>query len=324
MKTGKSAVSGIVAAFSLFKKQSAPTASTKATVRSSSTGVSTAGSSGQRQESSSQKYSPLIPLPPVVMYYGANIGQFSPKIRDWIVNQAFTKDKMEDTHGIDPQLKAQWSTDGNAVLCEASCIVASGYVGAGTRKMFRNAHYSGGDLRSYGQYAKYQTLKFEYDLKREAEYRIAKDPAYAEVITFAKKLCTEIEYDWTNFSAYKGAKPIRTPGKRYAVCAGYSNEVMDKVLTLNCAQFVEEWTSPGHAWNVLHLVDGRTLYFDLTWFDNHHIDEKTGRIYQTDDYKWKNITFNEALFRHSNIGYGSRTFCHNQGIDVAPGATAAA
>jgi len=68
-----------------------------------------------------------------------------------------------------------------------------------------------------------------------------------------------------------------------------------------------------HAWNVLKLVDGRTLYFDLTWFDNEHINERTGEIYQKDDYDWRNITFYEHLFRFSNVSYGSGQFAHNQG-----------
>ena len=100
---------------------------------------------------------------------------------------------------------------------------------------------------------------------------------------------------------------------RYAVCAGYANEVMEKALALNSVREVQKWRSPGHAWNVLKLVDGRTLYFDLTWFDNEHINHETGEIYQTDDYGWNNITFFEHLFRFSNIGYSTRQFTHNHG-----------
>jgi hypothetical protein len=267
----------------------------------------------QGQESTSQEYTPYIPDPPVIMYYGANIGQFPPQARDWIVNKAYTKDIMESVWMIDSQLSAWWSDDGNSVVCEASYIVADGYVGAGTKTSWGAATYGGGNLQSYGQYAKYQTLKFKYDLKREAEYLVENDPVFAEVINFAKQLCHEIEYDWTNFDGYQGAKPIRTPGMNYAVCDGYANEAMDKVLLLNCVKSVEKWTSPGHAWNVINLADGRTLYFDSTWFDNEHIDAATGEIFQTDDYGWANITFNEGLFRHSNIGYGTEIFCHDQG-----------
>jgi hypothetical protein len=270
--------------------------------------------SNQRQESSSQRYTPYIPDPPVIMYYGANIGQFPPEVRNWIENNAFPKSKMERPAQLNPQLRAWWSDDGNTVMFEASYTVANGYVGAGTRKTWGSGTWYGGtNLQRYGQYAKYKTLKFQYDLKRETEYLIANDPAYAEVINFARRLCREIEYDWAAFSAYHGPRPIRTPGMRYAVCAGYSDEVMNKVLSLNCVKSVEEWTSPGHAWNVINLIDGRTLYFDLTWFDNEHIDEKTGKVYQTDDYDWENITFNEDLFRHSNVGYGTTTFNHDQG-----------
>jgi hypothetical protein len=261
--------------------------------------------------------SPLaaVPDPPAIMYYGADIGQFPPKVREWIVNVAFTKAKMERDSTVDPQLKIWWSDDGNSVLCEASYIVAPGYVGAGTKKTWgTEARYRGPNLERYGQYTKYHTLRFKYDLTREAEYRMAHDPAYAEVIAFAQQLCREIEYDWINFSGYQGPRPVRTPGMRYAVCEGYSNEVLDKALTLKSVKSAEKWSSPGHAWNVLKLVDGRTLYFDLTWFDNEHIDEKTGLIYQTDDYDWENITFNEDVFRYANVGYKGGVFHHAHGI----------
>jgi hypothetical protein len=257
-----------------------------------------------------------VPDPPVIMYYGANIGQFPPKVQDWVVNRAFTKEKMETTGHADPQLRLWWDDDGNAVWCEASYTVAPGYVGAGTRKTWgTETAYRGSNLASYGQYAKYKTLKFKYDLAREVEYRITNDPAYAELITLAQRLCREIEYDWTNFSGYRGARPIRTPGMRYHVCDGYADEVMVKAPSLKYVKSVEKWKVPGiHSWNVINLVDGRILFFDLTWFDNEHIDEKTGNIYQTDDYDWENITFDEDLFRYSNIGYRSRTFSHDQGI----------
>jgi hypothetical protein len=115
---------------------------------------------------------------------------------NWIVNEQFTKNKMEGRGKINPQLKTWWSNDKNTVLLEASYTVASGYKGAGTRKTWgTGAHYSGTDLQPYGQYAKYKTLKFEYDLKRETEYLMANDPAYAEIINFAKNLCREIEYN---------------------------------------------------------------------------------------------------------------------------------
>jgi hypothetical protein len=248
------------------------------------------------------------------MYYGADIGQFPPQIRDWIVNKGFTAAKMEGPGKEDPQLKAWWSDDGNSVLFEASFITAPGYVGAGTKKIWgTESRYRGANLQAYGDAARYKTLKFKYDLAREVAYLIAHDPAYAEIIDFAKQLCREIEYDWINFSGYRGARPVRTPGKRYAVCEGYTNEVMEKAPRLKCVTSVEMWKAPSHTWNVLNLVDGRTVYFDLTWFDNEHIDETTGRIYQTDDYDWGNITFNRDLFRYANVGYGTKTFSHTLG-----------
>ena len=61
-------------------------------------------------------------------YYGADLIQFPPKIRKWIIDVAFPKSKMEQEHMKDSKLKAWWSEDGNSVFLEASYIIANGYV----------------------------------------------------------------------------------------------------------------------------------------------------------------------------------------------------
>jgi len=253
---------------------------------------------------------------PLVMHYGANLGFFPPNARDWIINEAFAKERMERAYMLDSSLKVWWSDDNNVILFEASYTTAPGYVGAGTREIWgTTTRYRGGTtiFDTYGEYAYYQTLRFEYEYDLYMQYLLKNDSVFAEIIDFAKKLCDEIEYDWQNYSGYTGAKAVRTPGKRYAVCDGYAKEVTDKILTLNSVQTVQRWTSPSHAWNVLKLTDGRTLYFDLTWFDNEHINHDTGIVYQTDNYDWFNITFHEHLFRFSNVAYGSKSFTHNIG-----------
>ena len=248
-------------------------------------------------------------------YYGADLTQFPPNVRKWIMDAAFTKEKMERPAMINPQLKVWWSDDGNEVLAEASYTIAEGYVGAGTVKTWgQEARYFGSPeiFNIYGKHAKYHTLKFEWELKQEVEQLLENDPAYSEIIAFAKQLCDEIEYDWKNFPSYGG--PVKkTPNKKYFLCDGYTNEVMNRILDLNSVQAVQRWVSDSHAWNVVKLTDGRTLYFDLTWFDNEDIDPKTGKIYQTDDYRWANITFDEELFRYSSVGYGNRVFHHTLG-----------
>ncbi|MCL2435571.1 MAG: hypothetical protein FWD09_05475 [Lentimicrobiaceae bacterium] len=252
---------------------------------------------------------------PDTNYYGADLTQFPPNVRKWVVNKAFTKEKMERPAMINPQLKVWWSEDNNAVLAEASYTIAEGYVGAGTLETWgQEARFFGSPaiFNVYGEHAKYHTLRFEWELKQEVEQLLENDPAYSEIITFAKQLSDEIEYDWKNFPGYKG--PVkRTPGKKYFLCDGYANEVMNRILDLNSVQAVQRWVSSNHAWNVVKLTDGRTLYLDLTWFDNEDIDQKTGKIYQTDDYRWANITFNEELFRYSSVGYGDRVFHHALG-----------
>ncbi|MDR2941458.1 MAG: hypothetical protein LBV17_02585 [Treponema sp.] len=248
-------------------------------------------------------------------YYGADLSQFPPKVKDWVMNRAFTREKMEKPFMINPKLSLWWGNDNNSVHAEASYIVARGYTDAGQLKTWgQEATYRGSSNLSetYGEYAKYQTLRFKWEQKQKVEIMLINDPAFAEIIYFAQKLCKEIEYDWANFNGYRG--PVRrTPNLRYAVCSGYANEVMSKALKLNSVSSVQLWEAPGHAWNVLKLNDGRTLYFDLTWFDNEHINHETGIIYQTDDYGWSNITFDEHLFRFSNIGYGYKVFHHNKG-----------
>ena len=50
---------------------------------------------------------------PRIMYYGANLGYFPPKARDFIMNEAFTKEKMEGRGMLNPSLKVWWSGDNN-------------------------------------------------------------------------------------------------------------------------------------------------------------------------------------------------------------------
>lgn len=249
-------------------------------------------------------------------YFGADLTQFPPKIRKWIMEEAFSVDKMTANYMIDPKLNVQWSEDGNSVMFEASYITAPNYVGAGEIKIWgTETQYSGSKTiyAIYGQYAKYQTLRFRWELYLQNQKLIATDPYFSSIISFAKHLCDEIEYDWSNFSAYHGVSVKRTPGKRYHVCEGYADEVMEKILQLDCVTAVQKWSSSSHAWNVLELADGRILYFDLTWFDNEYINPQTGIIEQQDDYDWANITFDEELFKHSGVGYGSKNFEHSKG-----------
>lgn len=172
---------------------------------------------------------------PMKNYYGADLTQFPPDVRDWIVNRAFTKEKMEKPFMVDSKLRVWWSSDNNAVQTEATYTVAEGYKGAGTVEKWGNVEYSGGSdiFNTYGEYAKYHTLRFKWELQKRAYELLETDPAFAEIIRFAKLLCDEIEYDWDNFSSYAGKPVRRTPNKKYYVCEGYANEVMDMALELN-------------------------------------------------------------------------------------------
>jgi len=246
---------------------------------------------------------------PNIPYYGVNIGIFPPKARDWI-ERTFTSDIMENPNYTDLEFIVKWSENNNSISAEA---YHTNKAGESIRFKWGNYNGSSSIFTTYGEYAVYQTLKYKYEYKLYVDEQLKKDPVFAEIIKFAKKLSDEIEYDWGSFSGYTGAAVKPTPGKKLAVCDGYANEVMEKALQINSVLSVERWTSTGHAWNVLNLADGRKLYFDLTWFDNEHINSETGEIYQTDDYGWENITFFEHLFHYSNIGYGTKVFHHEIG-----------
>jgi hypothetical protein len=86
---------------------------------------------------------------------------------------------------------------------------------------------------------------------------------------------------------------------------------MRRLRALDCIAEIQKWSVPGvHTWNILKLKDGRTLFCDVTWFDNDHIDAKTGQTTYADDYNWENITFDEDLFLHGQVSYGTRDFTH--------------
>jgi hypothetical protein len=246
------------------------------------------------------------------IWYGADLSDFPPKVVEWLKTKGFPKEKMESAGKIDPQLKVWWSEDGNSVMYEASYTVASGYKNAGTVVKWGAGKYNGPRIGAeYGEYVKYRTMRFRWELKKESERLYRTDPAYRAVIDAAKQMCGGIEYDWANFSGYRGAAVKRTPGLLYYVCDGYADAAMQKLLSISYVKTVEKWSLPGiHAWNNVILNDGRRLYVDVTWFDNEHINEETGRIYETEDYDWENITFNKNLFEYSQVGYGSKLFVH--------------
>lgn len=272
---------------------------------------SLAATSSERLTASSS-LSPFTP--PEILYYGANIGQFPPQVRHWIITEGFPVEKMERPWAREPNLKAWWSGDGNQVLFQASYTIAPGYVNEGQHVTWgEDAHYSGGSTPSSITNAKFRSLKARYHIKLHSEYLQLTDPAFAEVVNLAKQLSEQIEFDWASFDQYQGAQPIKTPGKHHTVCSGYSDIVMDRVVTLESVASVEEWAGGNHRWNVVNLKDGRKLYLDLTWFDNEYIDHDSGLIVQKADYQWGNITFDQAVFNYANLGYGSAGLVHTQG-----------
>jgi hypothetical protein len=167
------------------------------------------------------------------------------------------------------------------------------------------------DLSYMGSYAKYRTIEFRDTLAFDSKKRLETDSAYRAVVAMATLMCDEIDYNWAGYSGYRGTAPVPLPGKRLAVCDGYTDESMRRFSALDCVVEIQKWSVPGiHTWNVLKLRDGRTLYCDVTWFDNDHIDTKTGKTTYADDYDWENITFDENLFLYGQVSYGTRDFTH--------------
>jgi len=237
-------------------------------------------------------------------YYGANLLQFPAGIRKWVVED-FTREDMSWMEN--PKLNLWWGDDGKAYV-EILCTVGEGQIESFGGGSYGYNWYE--LIKIYGEYAaKFQTLKFKHQLKVEAEQRIQNDVVFAEIIEFAKQICDELEYDWNHYFAYKGNTVKQTPGKKHVVCSGYASE-FEKVLQLKSVKSVQLWAAPQHAWNVLILEDGRTLYVDTTWFDNQYINPITGEITQLDDYNWSNITFDKEIFTYSGIGYSSGEFTH--------------
>lgn len=253
-------------------------------------------------------------------YFGADLTQFPPKARKWIMTGTFAPEKMTKPFMLNSKLKVWWAEDGNALLFEASYTIAPGYKKAGSVTVWgEKAKYSGDAIiyQRYGEFAKYHTLRFKWEYARYCQALMEKDTLYAQVAAFAKQLCEELEYDWTHFNAYLGIPAKGTPGKKHCICDGYTDEVMERILQLDCVASVQKWTSGNHAWNVLTLTDGRTLYCDLTWFDNEYINRKTGSVEQQEDYNWKNLTFDPEVFKYSNVSFPKEVFEHLSGKMVA-------
>ena len=133
---------------------------------------------------------------------------------------------------------------------------------------------------------------------------ITGDTAYDEIIALAKRLCDELEYDWSTRDDYTGAIPKQTPGKRHRQCNGYAIEMMEKAIMIESVKTVQHWRAtkdtgaPGnHSWNIIKLIDGRILFCDLTAFATNRINTETGEVYHAADYRWEKITFDEEEFK---------------------------
>ena len=114
--------------------------------------VSGQSSSGSKPETAR---SPAAQSNSAVLYYGADLSPFPPKVREWIMNEAYPRHNMEQPAMINPQLRVWWSDDNNAVYAEASYTIASGYVGAGTRKTWGQGTAYRGSSEIFNRYGEF-------------------------------------------------------------------------------------------------------------------------------------------------------------------------
>jgi hypothetical protein len=101
-----------------------------------------------------------------------------------------------------------------------------------------------------------------------------KDPTFAEIEKNVAHIATEYNYDYETFLGQP--MKYRNTNTKRAICDGYANVVTE---TLSNHQFVdkaEKWTSETgkHAWNLIHLKDGRKLYIDATWYYKSTMDNE--------------------------------------------------
>ena len=111
----------------------------------------------------------------------------------------------------------------------------------------------------------------------DAAYRMEvrrQDPVFYAIEQQILQIAHAYAYDY--YAAYGRTVKYRTRNIKKAVCEGYSKAVAELLQNHALVRKVEVWVSDrgNHAWNVIVLQDGRTLYCDATWYDGSPVDDE--------------------------------------------------
>jgi hypothetical protein len=132
----------------------------------------------------------------------------------------------------------------------------------------------------------------------ETQYRLEqrrKDAAFAAIEDVIYKIALETDYDY--FGAFGMAVKYRAGVKRKAVCDGYADAVVAELRNHPLVRRVVKASSVrgNHAWNIVYLQDGRTLYCDSTWYDSNSIDSE-GYVVHVPQRDGADLTFDVNEF----------------------------
>ncbi|MDR2701046.1 MAG: hypothetical protein LBB72_01280 [Spirochaetaceae bacterium] len=165
----------------------------------------------------------------------------------------------------------------------------------------------GGD-RSKAYYVTWDQYFTAFSAMHKACFEDANVRRIKEVID---QIVLDTDYDYPAlFLAPNGAKWEFHPNVKYkGVCDDYANLVIQKVSGLAGVKKVVKVSSRigNHAWNEIHLNDGRILYCDSTWYDTngYYVDPKTGNyvIEHEPHYMPTMLTFDKKLFSLGRTHY---------------------
>jgi hypothetical protein len=132
-----------------------------------------------------------------------------------------------------------------------------------------------------------------------------------EIKAVVDQIVLETDYDYAQlYRAPNGAQWVFHPETKYkGVCDDYSNLVIQRVARLAGVKKVIKVSSRigNHAWNEIHLNDGRIIYCDSTWYDTngYSLDQRTGNyiVDHEPHYMPTMFTFDKRLFSLGRTHY---------------------
>ena len=166
----------------------------------------------------------------------------------------------------------------------------------------------------------YTLTKKKHD---EIEYKMErrrKDSVFNQIEQVIFQIATDYNYNFAKvgISAKHTDKNIKLE-----VCDGYSNVVIERLKNHPEVSKVEKWVSNigNHAWNLIHLKDGRRIYCDATWYDGSNID-KDGFVSNIPERDPVNLTFDidefNSLGGAIDVSTGKTLKIHHAWKDAEP------